>query len=448
MPYEGEFAGYKPLQRIAESQRVQQLLKKARVYQRTGSGAALVPKTKPISLGSLPKFVVAIDGSHAEVDVKNGYPSAKVGYCTVASVLLDLEQVGKLDENRPVDPRLFRKTEEASTIDSAFPGCNVVTRTNASAAVSFREALYENFHDLIIDAADGKSLLHTYEELLAKKPPSGSGELCPYAAEDCHQHLTIGAGVGTCVCPRQYPIYSTDALRIHERFHDFGTNGEAFGEVMQVWERVLLVHVLRWFERKNLLKQLYRMAFFIDGPLAVFGHPAWLSHAIKKELKRINAIVSAESGQDLLLLGIEKTGNFVSHFEDIDKTDTGEPAFKSGDYLLLTDAYIKERIIFSNSVKPYGEDTYFGRKFFYKTASGARIVATLPYLTDAQDSLASDDVGPYPSFGLICAILDKVVSSQYPNSLAPIISAHSHAAIPLHLGTKVLQQLAKALLKQ
>ena len=31
MPYEGEFAGYKPLQRIAETERVKSLLKKSRV---------------------------------------------------------------------------------------------------------------------------------------------------------------------------------------------------------------------------------------------------------------------------------------------------------------------------------------------------------------------------------------------------------------------------------
>ena len=448
MPYEGEYAGYKPLQRITESQRVQGLLKRARVYQRVGVGVQLKPNQRPESSEPLPKYVAAIDGSHAEVDVKNGYPGAKVGYCTVASVLLDLEQVGKLDEHRPVDPRLFRKTEEASTIDAAFPGCNVVTRTNASACVSFREALYENFHDLIIDAEDGKSLLDTYEYLLTKKPSTGKGELCPYAAEDCHQHFSIGSGLTSCACPRQYPIYSTDALRIHERFHDFGTNGEAFGEIMQVWERVLLVHLLRWFERKKLLSRLNKLAFFIDGPLAVFGHPAWLSHAIKAELKRINAMVRAETSQDLLLLGIEKSGTFVTHFEEIDRTESGEPSFKGGDYILLTDPYIKERVIFSSSTKPYGEDTYFGRKFFYKTSGGARIVASMPYLSDEQDTLLSDDVALYPSFGLLCKILDKVASSQYPNSLAPIISAHSHAAIPLELGTKVLQQLAKALVAQ
>jgi hypothetical protein len=67
----------------------------------------------------LPIFVVAIDGSWAEVDVRNGYPGAKVGYCTVASVLLDLLKIDELDSARPVDPREFRKTEEASTLDAA-----------------------------------------------------------------------------------------------------------------------------------------------------------------------------------------------------------------------------------------------------------------------------------------------------------------------------------------
>ncbi len=32
MPYEGEFAGYAPLRRIAETESVQQLLRRARVY--------------------------------------------------------------------------------------------------------------------------------------------------------------------------------------------------------------------------------------------------------------------------------------------------------------------------------------------------------------------------------------------------------------------------------
>lgn len=259
--------------------------------------------------------------------------------------------------------------------------------------------------------------------------------------------FVIPKGTSTCPCGQSNPIYSTDALRTHERFHDTGTNGESFGEVMQVWERLLLVHLLRWFERQGLLDKMAKMVFVLDGPLAMFGHPAWLSPIIKEELKRLNLIVRTSTGEDLLIIGIEKTGAFVTHFEEVDRAETGEPRYPNATYALLTDSYIKERIIFSVSDKPYGKDTYFGRKMFYKAKSGARIVATIPILDAKQEDTASADAASFPSLGTICAMLDKLASSRFPNSVGPIITAHSHAAIPLTLGTKVLEQLAKALMR-
>lgn len=67
----------------------------------------------------------------------------------------------------------------------------------------------------------------------------------------------IGGGLSVCHCAERRSIWSTDALRIHERFHDVGTNVETFGEVMQVWERILLIHLLRAFERRGLLAQAH-----------------------------------------------------------------------------------------------------------------------------------------------------------------------------------------------
>lgn len=448
MPYDGEFAGYRPLQRIAEADRVRSLLKKSRVYVPESSGVpALVPQVPPPTDQQLPKFVFAIDGSWAEVDVKNGYPGAKVGYCTVASVLLDIARIGELDRHRPIDPRDFRKTENASTLDAALPGCNVVTRTHTSALDSFREAVYENFHDLILDSADAVSLLETFEYLLKNRD---SAEIkCPYDGRTgCGEKVGIASGICSCKCGLRYPIYSTDALRIHERFHDTSSNGEAFGEVVQVWERLMLVHLLRWFERRNVLDKTPEIAFIVDGPLAMFGHPAWLSTLIKAELKRLNNTVRATTGQDLVIIGVEKSGAFVDHFEQIDKTESSEPFFPDRSFALLTDDYIKRRVVFSVSDKPYGADTYFGRKFFYKAQSGAKIVATLPMLDDLQDDTTTAEVATYRSFGQICNLLDKLVSSRFPNAVGPIISAHAHAAIPLVLGAKVLEQLARALMKK
>jgi len=447
VPYENEFANYRPLHRIAEAVRVRALLGRARTLPATLATSAVVPQAAPAAVGTLPDLIVAIDGSYAEVDVKNGYPGAKVGYCTVASVLLNLHEVERLDAQRPVDPVAFRKTEEAATIDAALPGTNVVIRTHTSARDSFREALYEVFHDEVVDEEDGARLVDTYEALLALKPKS-SPPMCPYDYDGCGQQLNPANGVSSCTCQKKRAIFSTDALRIHERFHDTGSNGEAFGEVMQVWERLILIHLLRCFERRGWLEQVNRLAFFLDGPLAVFGHPAWLSAAISTELKRLNAGVRAKTGEDLLILGIEKAGTFVAHFEEIDRTETGEPRFSPRSCFLPTDRYIKERIIFSMSEKRYGADTYFGRKFFYKTSSGARIVANLPFLTDEQDTLVSDDLRIYPQFPTVCTLLDKLVSARFPNALSPIISAHAQAAIPLQLGAKVLQQLARALMRK
>lgn len=446
MPYEGEFAKYRPLQRIAETERVKELLGRARVFQ-PSSTPVVQPVPALATETDLPSLVVAIDGSTAEVPVKNGYPGAQVGYCTVASVLLNLREVDRLDAVRPIDPRLFRKTEQPATIDAALPGTNVVVRSHTSARDSFREALYETFHDVVVDEDDRTNLLATYEALLAYKP-TANPPVCPYEYDACQEHFNPPPGASSCICAKKRPVYSTDALRIHERFHDGGSNGEAFGEVMSSWERVLLVHLLRCFERKKWLDDLTSLAFFVDGPLAVFGHPAWISASISAELKRLNALVFKQTGKELFIVGIEKSGTFVAHFDEIDKSESGEPRFPPRSYLLPTDQYIKERIIFSTSAKRYGEDTYFGRKLFYKTASRARIVANLPFLTDAQDTLSTNDIALYPNFGKVCSLLDKLVSSRFPNSVSPIISAHAHAAIPLELGAKVLQQLAQALMRK
>jgi len=447
MPYEGEYSHYQPLKRIVESERVQQLLRRSRVLDSSTITQQATPQTPPIADSTLPSLVLAIDGSHAEVDVRNGYPGAKIGYCSVASVVLNLTEVERLDSKRPVNPIDFRQTEDPSSDASALPGCNVITRDHLSAKDSFREAVFELFHNAIVDEEDNTRLLATYQALFAFKPAGTIS--CPYAHLGCDRQVTITANLSTCSCEHRKPLFPTDALRIHERFNDdSGSNGEAFGYVMSVWERLLLIHLLRCFEQRNWLDRLNNIAFFLDGPLAIFGPPAWLSAAISRELQRLNMVVREKTGNDMTIVGIEKSGNFVAHFDEIDKLEDGGQLFQPRTYYMPTDSYIKQRVIFSDSIKRYGADTYFGRKFFYKTKSGAHIVASIPFLTPEQDSLLNDDPSLYPRFGTVCALLDKLVTSRFPNALSPIVSAHAHASIPLHLGQKVLKQLAQALMRE
>ena len=452
MPYEGEFAQFRSIRRLTENERVKNLLGSFHVQQSPSGTTPITDVLRPDIRPSnwQPSLVLALDGSHVEVPVQNGFPGAEASYITVASVLLKIEKTRQLDKDRPVDPKAFRDLEEANTIDAALPGCNVVSEGSHSAEESLRHKVFEIFQSAAI--GEGETLLETYEALLSHRTQSRVRDPeCPY--EDCQEptrKYTRNLGCYECPCALHRNLYSTDALRFHEGMNPAGTNGAMFAEVMQVLERVWLVHLLREMERLDYLHLLRQTAIVLDGPLALFGHPAWLSLPVATELQRINNVVRTKTGgHDMLLIGVEKTGAFVDHFT---QADTDAASGYSGKIIppqtvgLPTDAYIKRNILFSETLDFYGSQSYFGRKFFYKTASGARIVATLPFLDDTHRNLHTADVEQFPRLTDAMTLLDQVVSSRYPNSISPLISAHAEAAIPLNLGKKVLETMAKELI--
>jgi NurA domain len=448
MPYEGEFAHYRSIHRIVESERVQALLGNYRVRAYAQEAAAQLNFVSVEPGDWMPSLVLAIDGSFAPIPIRNGFPGAEAAYVTVASVLLDMAKMQELDRHRPVDPQAFQRLEHTGSVDCALPGCNVVAEGEMSAKSSLRKTLFALLGSERM-ATESETLLDTYEALLAYKPDTRE-QRCPY--EDCPIEGVYQPrrGISACACGHARPLYSSDALRIHERMQPAGNNGEIYSEVMQVLEHLWMIHILRYLERKQWLSTLSRLAIVLDGPLAIFGQPAWLSEAIYRELSRLNNVAKKlTGGLDLLLLGVEKTGTFVEHLGALDRNEQGiAGVFPRQQPLLLGEDYIKQNIVFSTSRKVYGLGTYYGRKFFYKTRSGALIVATLPFLAEDHRDTDRAEASQYPRLADAMGVLDLLVSSRYPNSLAPIVSAHAEAAIPLNLGTRVLERLAKELIRE
>lgn len=449
MPYPEERASYEPLRRLSDSERVRKLLGQYHVREFNPSPAVTLKYVTHADLPSRawrPSWVLAVDGSYLPVSIRNGFPGAEAAYITVASLMIDAGKIRELDAHRPVEPGVFRKTKFPDAIDDLLPGCNFVHEDDKSAKESFRRAL----HGLMAEkrmAEDGESLLDTYHALLQYKPQNQKPQACPY--DDCEQDVPYRpqAGVYKCACSDARRLYSTDALRIHERMNpESGSNDKIYAEVMQMLERVWIVHILRTLEQKRWLSSLKHLAVMVDGPLAVFGQPAWISGAISHELRRINQAARAINGEDILMLGIEKGGDFALHFEQLDETVTGgKGSFPTGTAALLDDAYIKQNIYFSESLKLYGEGTYFGRKFFYKTKTGARIIASVPYLHDEDSDWRLAIPSQFPRLNDALTLLDELISSRFPNALEPIVAAHAEASIPLNIGTKVLENLARKL---
>lgn len=473
MPYQGEFAQYDPLRRVVNDEKVNSLLERSKIRQEMATPANL-PRINFAAVAPSqfrPTHVIAIDGSNIPVPIRDGYPGAEIGYVTVASVILNIEMLDELDRNRPVNPVAYRETEDAESIDSVLPGCNIVIDEEWSAKNSLRKVIFDLLRERRL-FEEGESLLDTYEALLEYK--GDDDQKCPYSdvyEDNCINLQPVysrGKGEYRCNCVACFPLYSTDALRLHERFHPDGSNAAIYTEIMQVLERLWLIHILRGFEQKGYLRLLKNFAFVLDGPLAVFGQPAWLSQSIKQELKRLNKVAkSFTDGHDMLIVGIEKSGAFVTHLEQLVLTSQEDVSSERADipfnqlaayYMndslvppqtacLLTDDYIKRNIIYSESARPYGRQTYFGRKFFYRTKSGAQIVASLPFLTDYHEDVQQANPDQYPRLADAMALFDQLVSSRYPNSLAPVVAAHAEAAIPLNLGKKVLEQMARDLMQ-
>ena len=455
MAFEGEFASYKPLARILDNEKIDALNRRMSVRPTPNISASDYPNYVNINTMSnnvwIPDMVLAIDGSSQSVPVNNGFPGAEIGYVTVAAVLILMDKVRQIDKKQFIDPKALRETEKASAFDALYPGCNVIVDDAESARCSLRQLVFEQLKEASPCFSGFESLLDTYEALLHYR--SQDSKLPAHQLEELEQTEEMEFGIGTFKSKKpgyeDRTLYSTDALRLHELLNNSGASGELYGQIYFFIERLLLVHILRGFERKNWLGTLKNVAFVLDGSLAVYSVSAWIATAIKKEIQRINDLQKKINGTDLAILGIEKSGRFMEHFNLIDTSITGEDGiFPSRSALLLDDAYIKKNIIFSKSSKPYGQQTYFGRKFFYKTANGYRLVVQTPYLNSEHSDLSKVALSQFPRIHDICGLLDQLVSNRYPHSISPLVSAHAEAAIPLSLGSKLFEKIVAEMQKR
>ncbi|MEO5777943.1 MAG: DNA double-strand break repair nuclease NurA [Flavobacterium sp.] len=452
MSFEGEFASYEPLRRLLDSEKVKSLQNRFKIRKQEEDSEdfdnLIIQKSDLTESNLQPDLILAIDGSNLAAKAENGFPGAEFGYVTIASVLIDLKLIGELQKKEFIEPKKFRETEKASTIESVFSGCNVILDNEKNAKSSLRRALFEELKSNII-FTDGESLLDTYEHLFRSKRENFNEKNLPKSPiEDVDEEMTYDYGEYNCPYSGE-SLFSTDALRLHELMNSGGSNGEMFGQIMSTLEKLWLIHILRAFERKGWLSTLRRVAFIMDGPLAVFSTSSWLTKVISHELTRINELQKEINGQDLLIIGIEKSGTFFNHFIEIDTTKDGfTDKFPKQSAFLLNDEYIKKNIIFSDSKKQYGLDTYFGRKLFYKTSSGQKTVPVLACFNDYQSNLETSNLDQFTRLADVMNLLDKLVSSRYPNSVSPLVSAHAEAAIPLNLGKRIFEDIAREIREQ
>lgn len=386
----------------------------------------------------IPHRVIAIDGSNLVHKVKNGFPGAEAGLVQISVVSIDMTQLASLAPQEIPRPRVFHSMERAHTVDTVLPGANVVRRDrNGDSPLRF-------FRNQVFDALNAsisrghETLLDTYRAVTAGRV---ANIRCPI--EGCDGKCSPGTGETVCPC-RKASLFETDALRIHERFTDYGSNGEVHGEVRHVLEILVLLNILRFFAQDKHIHFLRDCAFVLDGPLAIFGHPAWMTPFVRQELLRINNLARKANGADIIVLGIEKSGQFVTHFEELDWCDERGPRgrFAASTAFALNDAYIKRNIVLRDEGgKPHGDATYFGRKIFYKTRGAEHAVINMAMVNAAAADFTSSDLECYPRLPDVLNIFDHLSTYLYQDGFMPLVRAHAHAAIPLMRGADIIASL-------
>lgn len=359
MPYRNEFARGDSLSRLAESRSVKEFQ------------GAIRYREEPVSHeppGSLDptrgvdriKRVIAIDGSTVTHRVENGYPGAEAALLNLAAIVIKLEAIRDIARDYIPSPREMRDLEQCETLSAVFPGRNIVRkdRPEDSPKQFFRATLCKELEARL--DPDHESLLETLRIITKGRENKVRCPIDECPRGEFNEWVEPKPGRVVCNCELGKDIYETDSLRTHERFEEFGSSAQAYTAVQQVVEHLILVNILRYFEQTDSLGVFRDTAFIVDGPLAIFGMPAWLKDYIESEIARIHGKSQERGDPGILLLGIEKSGQFMDHLGELDwmKGEGPRQRLPNGTVLVPDIDYIHTHIVLRPlNAKPYGMDT-------------------------------------------------------------------------------------------
>jgi hypothetical protein len=392
--------------------------------------AALDQQTHPV------RWTIATDSSPFEHEVDPHFPSTRLLFMQMAAVIVDLERLRERD-GPFADPVAIRDAQQASVMAAVLPSSNLIRSDGTLPHRAFREEVDALFRHCTVE---GRTLLDVLLEVEAERDdvatPAGTLVMarCPgcNAAIDELDANFVPVGTTGAPCPAcGEALMATDALRVHETFNEHGSNQEACSRALSVAERLILLALLGHLQARR-PSVLGQMAFVTDGPLALFGEVAPIKRPLLRRLQRV-AADQRDHGFGLpVIVGIEKGGMFAEHADAIREN------IPEGMLMTLPDHYVQRYITFRGS--PHGADTYYGRHFFYRAASGSIFTITIPPLGNFGASPHDPfKIGDYPTLRATCEVLDRIGTRLYPNATIPVALAHQYAAYPLTSAGHILK---------
>lgn len=461
MPYEGELASKASHYDIIKNPEVVQFLDECDYLTPPSDKEAKEIgahfEVPPTSSGMvLPEQIIAVDGSYYESSINDRLPSTKIGYVKVGCVLIDMAQYKTLrvHDDRFVDPfRVAALQDSNSPLTFTLPSANIRWKDKKSVRDSFRITVDEHLYSekTRFNEKDPTTSLRTTLFHLASIRPGAMGtgdstrlkiHKCPDCERGPVEVRDIPETQHCSFCGAD--VYPSDCLRLWEEVSDYQSNIQALSRFMLQIEHMIPVHYIRYLA-KNSLTLLGSIAFFVDGPLAVFGNGAWLHGSIMRYLATVNHRLRTDGKPNILIIGLQKTGQIADH------TNLIESFLPVNRIFAIDDEYRYKHIIGGRNPagNGFGYETYYGQDFIYKTPSGRKFVFALPYPFSSKDESDTDfmnsktEMGRYSELPRALALISEFESDLYENAVVPIALAHRYTAISLSPGGRVLDILTR-----
>lgn len=375
-------------------------------------------------------LVFGVDGS-IQVIQDQRPPYKALAFVKTALMRIDQVALSRIDKETP-HPLALRDLMSDSAVYHAtvFPLRHVHV-PGLSVYDAVRQTIFESLNDESLDGEPMQTL-----KWLAYEKWSGTQKRlpdfqCPHCQSD-RATLPYDAERGTCVeCGQQ--LFVTDMLGFHLDMVKEAASDSVATAYMNIHETLLLFTGIRHFWQTN-RDTLKRCLFVKDGPLQIRAQYSKLVNPIRRFLVHAN-----REGLPICVVGQEKTGYFVDHFDLIGRNaPRGHLFVPDHDYIC---ARIQHR---PASGAPYGRDTNYGAKVFLALNDHHRFVLTVPISVGMDSFVQAPDPKQMIGFNRILATLPKLLSSRHENGLLPVELAHSIASLSTYPSARVLKLFAES----
>lgn len=393
----------------------------------------------------LPRYVVASDASKSDAPINDKLPSTQIGFLKVSHVLVDLQRYADLIDptSRFVDPfKVAEMHRAASPVTFTMPGSNIRYRNINSVRDGFRRALFDQLSADRSETQNGQTLARTLVTLNGNKLVLHACPCCGAQPGPTFDLATLLQHCGACGAE----VYVTDFLRLHDRISDFGDNSSAMTRMMNAMEHLMLACFILQLETQP--QVLSDIAFVLDGPLAIFGEPSKLSQRLQALIFRVNERLRQLGLQPLLVMGLQKTGGVMNHALLLER-------FLPDGVLRIIDDDYRNRYITGATfpAENFGNETYYGQDFLFKTERGRIFNFSIPYPFPDKAfggggrafAAAKVELARYGNLvERACDLIRYFEMDLYDNALVPVALAHRHASISLVPGGKILDLLMRS----